>query len=445
MLPLSIVISSALAYVPLAIRSTPIPRSPPAVAVAPRDAVLKEAAAKRERGGYSDDFPSGKSETQRCGKIESFADLLQQPDVCDYSRLASLPGGAAHTPQLVARADGSRVHMLMRYSAGAGGLPAPCLPEHAQRVDGHLTKREKAIIEQIEIRIYNENEKRRAQGEKPTSLRLDQEARGADEQDAVHRRRLCYGQPRAVEIGGGRCFHDVSHPLNKRLQERDGAAAERARVVARCRVVSFMALECMGLAPPPAVETAAEADEWLGERSDGRLLGEGLAKSAWYTWRTYREHASEDEAIIALSAIQGFYENVYAATYHFDTSPFWESWVPWRTAAAAARVGGAAVAPTHAPQLRVNFAAEPNRTVWTAGLQKILHAAVDHCDVQPRPPGWAASRGAGETMLIEAAGSGSYDGYDRTRVTRDEKGVIHFERLWVEKPVSKLPARACRM
>ena len=98
---------------------------------------------------------------------------------------------------------------------------------------------------------------------------------------------------------------------------------------------------------------------------------------------------------------------------------------------------------TSSPQLRVNFAAVPNRTVWTAGLQKILHAAVDHCDVMPRPPDWAASRGAGETMLIQAAGSGSYLGYDRTRVTRDDKG-IHFEKLWVEKPVSKLPVRACR-
>ena len=42
MLPLLIVTTSVAAYVPLAIRSTPSPRAPPAVAVAPRDAVLKE-------------------------------------------------------------------------------------------------------------------------------------------------------------------------------------------------------------------------------------------------------------------------------------------------------------------------------------------------------------------------------------------------------------------
>ena len=71
----------------------------------------------------------------------------------------------------------------------------------------------------------------------------------------------------------------------------------------------------------------------------------------------------------------------------------------------------------------MNFAALPNRTVWTAGFQCVLHAAVDHCEVLPRPPGWIPNRGTGETMVIQAGGSPAYDGIDRYRVERAGDGL----------------------
>ena len=76
MLPLIIVTSSALTYVPPAIRSPPLPRSPPAVMVAPRDAVLKE----QIRGKIAAYEAKQRARTFECGllvaQIGSRADLL---------------------------------------------------------------------------------------------------------------------------------------------------------------------------------------------------------------------------------------------------------------------------------------------------------------------------------------------------------------------------------
>ena len=55
-----------------------------------------------------------------------------------------------------------------------------------------------------------------------------------------------------------------------------------------------------------------------------------------------------------------------------------------------------------------SLATTPNRTVWTAGLQKLFHLAEDTSTVRPRPPGWEPNRGAGESILIQARGSKAY-------------------------------------
>ena len=63
-------------------------------------------------------------------------------------------------------------------------------------------------------------------------------------------------------------------------------------------------------------------------------------------------------------------------------------------------------------QLRASLATTPNRTVWTAGLEKLFHLAEDTSTVRPRPPGWEPNRGAGESILIQARGSKAYEGVD---------------------------------
>ena len=69
-----------------------------------------------------------------------------------------------------------------------------------------------------------------------------------------------------------------------------------------------------------------------------------------------------------------------------------------------------------------SLATTPNRTVWTAGLQKLFHLAEDTSTVRPRPPGWEPNRGAGESILIQARGSKAYKGVDAYLVTRGANG-----------------------
>ena len=77
----------------------------------------------------------------------------------------------------------------------------------------------------------------------------------------------------------------------------------------------------------------------------------------------------------------------------------------------AARSGGATPSPTHVPQLRINFECDENRTIWTAGFQRLLHGAlVRGGGPTPRPDGWVPNRGVGESFYIQARGSKSYGG-----------------------------------
>lgn len=82
-----------------------------------------------------------------------------------------------------------------------------------------------------------------------------------------------------------------------------------------------------------------------------------------------------------------------------------------RSEAAARRAGGVTPSPTHVPQLRINFECDENRTVWTAGFQRLLHAAlVRGGGPAPRPEGWVPNRGVGESFYIQARGSKAYAG-----------------------------------
>ena len=259
----------------------------PDEAAADRSALYRDVLAGRVRGGTADDHPCGKSESQRCGNFEHWADLEQHPDVVGYARIASTSkhGGQAlaNAVEVVASPDGRLAHALLRYPAGPLGNAPKWLPAQARTKDGKPPSSSSKVLEEVEVRLEVENAARRRDGRSATTVRPDQAA-SASEREKVLAPRLSYGQPRMIEIPPGRCFYSVDLPDNFKLQSRGGAAELRARVVARCRVVSFMALSRMGLAPGPEDSVR----EWIDEREDDLLLGEGAAITAGYTYEPSR-------------------------------------------------------------------------------------------------------------------------------------------------------------
>ena len=218
--------------------------------------------------------------------------------------------------------------------------------------------------------------------------------------------RLAYGQPRTVEVTAGRSFVDVGHPRAMKLMEADGPNARLHYVVAESAVWGLSILAALGLAPGPS----DWYNEWLAKRQY-LLLGESVALTARYTWDAFALHTSFELAVTSLACVQGFYRNSYAALLHFDTNRYGESWTLCRSEALAAwaRAAGLEVMPTHVPQLFVALHTTPNKTVWTAFLQNLLHAGSEQPDASvERPDGWTPSRGAGEVFALQARGTKDY-------------------------------------
>lgn len=88
-----------------------------------------------------------------------------------------------------------------------------------------------------------------------------------------------------------------------------------------------------------------------------------------------------------------------------------------------AHTHGLEVAPTLVPQLFVALHAEPNRTVWTAFLQRLLHATGGPLPTLQRPEGWEPSRGAGEVFALQARGTKPYGNGVKHWVWTDTGGV----------------------
>ena len=376
---------------------------------------------RKERSrGHADDQMDSKSEV-RVGKVSSWAALLRNPDFVDCSRMLGVTGGRAHIEHMlmVVKPNGDLSRALLIYPSGPRGKASKTLKPEARRLDGAQPNKKK------------------------------QKTNKAAEEEEIQRKRLCYGQPRTFVIVPGRPFFDATLVENQQLQSQSGPFGQRARKLAHCGLVSMLALAFMGLAPRPG----EDKDEWCRNRQP-LILGDGIAHTAAYTWACLGLHSSPDLAIHALACVQGFCmpprklkpmtirsvdlllmlapqpetdENFYAATLHWDKDRHWETWTLQRSEAAAARSGGATPSPTHVPQLRINFECDENRTIWTAGFQRLLHGAlVRGGGPAPRPEGWVPNRGVGESFYIQARGSKSYG------------GVSHW--IWhAEKPPEPAP------
>lgn len=368
---------------------------------------------KRLRGHEADDSSSladiesvGKCETGRPGRPESWASLMRNPDVISYGRMRGIPGGQRHTDHMLFISQPNAphaLHVLMLYVAGPRGRPSPCIS--AKTRDGAGTQASKKLLK----RLQNEREATDAQrarlGKKPLSVPV-----GADQPEDVQLAlapiRIAYGQPRTMEAGAGRHFLDATHVEAQQLQEAEGPNAHFHFALSKCGVWAMCILATLGLAPAPTDDATA----WVTRRT-WLLLGDSVALTAQYTWTSFSNHTTVELAIISLACVQGFYRNKYPAFCHFDTNRYGETWTLLRSeeAAAWARAAGLDVLPTHVPQLFVALHTTPNKTVWTAFLQHILHAAGEQPDsVVARPLGWKPSRGAGELFALQARGTKDY-------------------------------------
>lgn len=135
------------------------------------------------------------------------------------------------------------------------------------------------------------------------------------------------------------------------------------------------------------------------------------ASSAQYTYATFKLHATWAWAICSLACVQGFYRNKYGAFIHVDTNIFGESWALMRLRELeewSAR-HGLVVLPTVVPQLFVALHSTPNKTVWTAFLQRLLHSTGPAPPLSiRRPEGWVPSRFAGDSFDLQARGTKAY-------------------------------------
>ena len=349
----------------------------------------------------------GKSET-RTGHIESWAALIDNPDINRYARMDSVAGGRAHTDHMLVVVDpnGRASHCLFIYPSGPDGRAAPFLNYQAQLRDGRPSKSTKLTQQAAKKRRLNRSTESVVAGGLASSLREDELEISEETLRALNQQRLSYGQPRQLEVVAGRRFLDATPPENRDLQLQNGPNAQHARAVAMCGLNALLFLAACGLAPSPT----EDVKDWKRARQEP-LLGHGVADTCEYTWYLCSLHETLDAAVAALACIGGFYENSYAAFLHKDRGSHMESYALTRTEeqAAWALKAGLTVAPTQLPQLFVELHAEPNRTVWTGFFQRLLHCAPD-VPVAERAAGWKPSRSAGEVIALQARGTKACDG-----------------------------------
>lgn len=352
---------------------------------------------------------TGKTESGRPGAVRSWTALIDQPDLVRMLRMRSIPGGEDHVRHtlVVVHPGGKDSRVLVIHPSGPDGQAPPFFNQAARKLDGEKTAAYDQAKSRATQKRKRDEEQRVHDGRERSSFyfRLEEFATPED-RELLEQRRLCYGQPRFFVACAGRPFRDASLDQNRDLQMQNGPFAEHHRRVASCGVMHMLALAALGLAPGPREDVA----DWEAARQVP-LLGRGVALTAQYTWFSFWIHRSRELAIMALACCQGYYENPYAAFLHADASDYMESWVLRREERHRqwAEQHGLHVAATQVPQLSLELRADPNRTVWTAFLQELLHAATDP-PLRPRPEGWEPSRGAGEVFALQARGSIAYNG-----------------------------------
>jgi len=135
------------------------------------------------------------------------------------------------------------------------------------------------------------------------------------------------------------------------------------------------------------------------------LLGTALRASAAYTWQVFQMSPSFEAALRSLAACKGFYVNYYPAAFHADADEFFETWLLRQTLESRARAKDRRPPPTVVPQLGIALTAEPNGgTVWTAGLQKTLHATAEVEGLTPEERAHLG-RGACDAFHLQSRGS----------------------------------------
>ena len=273
-----------------------------------------------EGGGGKSSGPSagGESEGGRMGRWRTFAPLLMSADFADY---VAQPGkdGEVHARHTFAFAKAGKAgRLLMMYPCKDKGRPAPGLKVPSR--DGH------------------------------------------SETSAP-----CHGQPRFYDLLPSRPMLDVKRRNNAKFQEASAAARTLNAAMATAAVETMLLLAALGLAPAPGAG-AKHSDP--GPQKT--LLGAALHRSAVYTWDVFADSASKDEAIEKLSHVKGYYRNGFPCFGHFDADVFMETATLRCTREIAP--GDRQPAATLVPQLGLLIDLEPNKTVVTLGLERLLHA-----------------------------------------------------------------------
>ncbi len=169
------------------------------------------------------------------------------------------------------------------------------------------------------------------------------------------------GQPRHRAIYAGRHFLKVSAPNNRALQLQGGPSASHNKRKVEAAITSLVILHQLGLA---SMEQQPDAFE-------GSLLGGQVQKTMQYTQHAFSVHSSVDSALSSLAACKGFYVNKFPAALHKDADSYLETW----SIRQLQEMSTAVPAATILPQLGLMLSADANKTVWTANLSNIMHAA----------------------------------------------------------------------
>ena len=413
-----------------------------------------------EHESLKDSPIKGDSEAGRCCKFESLAGLPANIHFATFATMATLGAerrGTEHTNHLMVamRTDGDRAHLLMIYAGGPNAQRSPMQHQGQSRFDAKSNRScDRHLVSMASSRLLGfgagVDEAYAAKEDRPLSA-------------------YC-GEPRTFLLTPGRNFRQASRPQNKLLHARAGAVMHQENAMGKAALESLLLAAALNLVPKPTVSPARlddvhceqptpvpgqqirshppptthhpsptihhppsaegspiglrvprlrkmrklypQSSPYVAVPRSDPILGKGASRTAAFTWDVARQCDSQHDLILAISAIKGYYRNMYPGGWHKDSDDFMETWVVMQSQAAAEhsrKLGVLRPAPTLCPQLGIYVEPDPNVMVVTALFQRVWHCT----GKAPRAEGMtpltsreraSLARGAGDSFFLQSRG-----------------------------------------